>query len=477
MELLMLPEELLLSIIASIDDITTLRHAATVCKHLNDLVEPYLYQSLTITDGSQAVMLEEAIAKRPFRGSHIRSLLASTRFTKAKGIEHLPGSLAAMRNLRELSLETPDCNQKEPGERIPWIRLQERYERIFQHSSLLLPPQTRSLPRLRSCTSIFAGLLNSLFFRFLADVIGVGSLHFVDELKELCSLAKYASLFLHPTLRFLRISCASTDYPSQILPTIRGDTQFFHSTSLETLHLEECDLFPATLALLLCFPRALKSLIISEGTRYKPRNGHFVRKHGNMIPKELTNALNVQKESLEHLSLSLGFCLRIGQHVDDPQYHLDFSAFESLRVLELDSRASKLMAPRGRTPMGRLPPTVETLKIFRLRLNPLRDIPDSAVLGPTDLNMPFSTVALLRRIKDAYPKFKRLEYLMEYSADFDGELEDAIQPEILILVRLSHGDMHRSKFRLSDDALKLLGERSATIKEFGIQMKLGILVT
>jgi len=56
MELLMLPEELLLSIIASIDDINTLRHAATVCKHLNDLVEPYLYQSITISDGSQAVM-------------------------------------------------------------------------------------------------------------------------------------------------------------------------------------------------------------------------------------------------------------------------------------------------------------------------------------------------------------------------------------------------------------------------------------
>jgi hypothetical protein len=206
--------------------------------------------------------------------------------------------------------------------------------------------------------------------------------------------------------------------------------------------------------------------------------GHFVRKHGNMIPKELTDALNVQKESLEHLSLSLGFCLKRGQHVDDPQYHLDFSALESLRVLELDSRASKLMAPRGRTPMGRLPPNVETLKIFRLKINPLRDIPGSAVLGPTDLNMPFSTIALLRGIKDAYPKFKRLEYLMEYSADFDGELEDAIQPEILILVRLSHNDMHRSKFRLSDDALKLLGEHSATIKEkFGIQMKLGILVT
>lgn len=155
MELLMLPGELLLAIVASVDDVVTLRQLAAVCQRFNDLTEPFLYQSLIVSDGSQAAMLAEAIANRPSRASHIRSLLASTKFEKARGIEQLPGSLAVMHNLRDLSLETPDCNLKEPGERIPWIRLQERYERIFQHSSLLLPPQARSLPRLRSCTSCF----------------------------------------------------------------------------------------------------------------------------------------------------------------------------------------------------------------------------------------------------------------------------------------------------------------------------------
>jgi hypothetical protein len=288
-------------------------------------------------------------------------------------------------------------------------------------------------------------------------------------------LAKYASLFLHPTLRSLRISCASTDYPSRILPTIQGDSQFLYSTSLEELHFEECDLLPATLALLLNFPRTLRSLTISEGTRYKPRNGNFVRQHGNMIPEELIDALNVQKDSLEHLSLNLGFTLRLGQHVDDPQYHLDFSALKLLRFLELDNRALKLMAPRGRNPMGRLPPNIETLRVFRLKLNPLRDLP---VLNPTDLNMPFCNVALLHRIKNAYPGFKGLEYVMEYSTDFDGELEDVIRREVLNLVRLSHDEMHRSEFRLSAEALKMLQDRSATIQEkFGIQLKLSILVT
>ena len=197
-----------------------------------------------------------------------------------------------------------------------------------------------------------------------------------------------------------------------------------------------------------------------------------------MIPEKLIDALNVQKDSLEHLSLSLGFTLRLGQHVDDPQYHLDFSAFELLRVLELDNRALKLMAPRGRNPMGRLPPNIETLKVFRLKLNPLLDLRGSAVLGPTDLNMPFCSVALLHRINNAYPGFKELEYVMECSSDFDGDLEDAVQREIFNLVRLNHDEMHRSEFRLSDDALKILQDRSTTIQEkFGIQLKLGILVT
>jgi hypothetical protein len=150
----MLPGELLSSVVASIDDVITLRQVAAVCKRLNDLTEPFLYQSLIVSDGSQAVMLGEAIAKRPSRALHVRSLLSSTKFEKAQGIDKLPGSLAVMHNLQNLSLETPDCNKKEPGERIPWIMLQERYERIFQHSSLLLPQQARSLPRLRSCTSI-----------------------------------------------------------------------------------------------------------------------------------------------------------------------------------------------------------------------------------------------------------------------------------------------------------------------------------
>ncbi len=156
MELLMLPDELLHHIVASIEDTPTLCEVAAGCRRLNSLAEPFLYRSIIISDGSQAVALAKAIASRPVRASYVRKLLVSTKFEKAPGINQLPSSLSRMENLQDLSLETPDCNMKKPGERVPWIMLQDRYERIFQHSSLLLPPGSRNLPRLRSCTSKYS---------------------------------------------------------------------------------------------------------------------------------------------------------------------------------------------------------------------------------------------------------------------------------------------------------------------------------
>lgn len=308
-----------------------------------------------------------------------------------------------------------------------------------------------------------------------------GTLHFVDDLLEICSLSKYASLFLHPTLRSLRISCASTGYPAELLPTIQNDDQFLHSSALEHLHLEECDLLPESLAILLSFPKALKSLIISEGVRYKPRNGYHVRRHGNMIPQELVAALNVQSESLEQLSLGLGFSLTRSHSVDDTRYHLDLSALEALRTLDLDRRALKLMAPRGRGPIGRLPPNIESLKICRLPLIPLRSFPASSLLGPEDLQMPLCELGLLRRIKSFHPELKDLTYVLEYSTDFDSDLEDAfdaVPPEIRTLVRLSHEEMHQSEFRFNAAGLRFLNDRATGLREkCGLQLRVGIVVT
>jgi hypothetical protein len=56
-----------------------------------------------------------------------------------------------MYNLRKLRLETPDCNAHETEDRLPWIALQDRYERAFQAASVLLPTSQRRLPNLENC--------------------------------------------------------------------------------------------------------------------------------------------------------------------------------------------------------------------------------------------------------------------------------------------------------------------------------------
>ncbi len=200
-----------------------------------------------------------------------------------------------------------------------------------------------------------------------------------------------------------------------------------------------------------------------------------------MIPEELIQALNVQSESLEHLSLNLGFTLSRNQNVDDSTFHLDLSAMEALRDLELDRRALRLISPRGGTPVGRLPPSLSSLKIFRLSLIPLRTIPASSMLGPEDLQMPLCELNLLKRIKNMYPSLKNLSYVLEYSTDFDGDFEDAIDAiplEIQLLVRMSHDAMYTSDFQLNRAALKNLQERSTILRErFGLHLKIGILVT
>ena len=72
-------------------------------------------------------------------------------------------------------------------------------------------------------------------------------------------MTKYAMLFLHPNLRSLTMSCASTDFPDRLLTQFQDDETLVGSTKLEHLHLEECDIYSPTLAILLGFPRALKS--------------------------------------------------------------------------------------------------------------------------------------------------------------------------------------------------------------------------
>ncbi|KIW68986.1 hypothetical protein PV04_04893 [Phialophora macrospora] len=418
--LLHLPDEVLINIF-SFFDFRTLCHITYVCKHFDDLAEPFLYHTIQITSGSQASALSASLHANPRRATWIRSLLVSTKFGDDHGLSTLPPYIALMRNLHTLRLETPDCNTKFPDERVPWVNLQDRYERIFEAASAVVPDEAeRALPHLKHCT-----------------------LHFVDGQKEIYSMTKYAMLFLHPRLKSLTMSCASTDFPDRLLTQFQEDETLVGSTDLEHLHLEECDINSPSLAILLSFPRALKSLKISEGIRYDGMFTRSSRMHGNVTPGSFVDAIAERcTESLEHLSLSLGYSRPSHQSFNHPGQHLNLSKFCAMKQLDLDVRTVNLVRVRAlcdHATWRRLPPNLETLKVFGI---PLGDRPPFH--ARRRVWFPFDTCIVTDKVRHGVRLLKNLVYSYEYyreddeprlSVSDDGDTVEQIS-QVLLAQRL-----------------------------------------
>lgn len=149
--LLDLPDEVLITIVAYLD-FNSLFDASLVCKHFNDLVEPFLYHSIEILDGEQASILSASLQANDRRAPWICSLMVSVKFGDDQGVHTLPPYISRMCNLQDLCLETPDCNSKSQEERVTWVSLQDRYERIFGSASAVVPESVgRLLPNLQTC--------------------------------------------------------------------------------------------------------------------------------------------------------------------------------------------------------------------------------------------------------------------------------------------------------------------------------------
>lgn len=169
--LLDLPDEVLICIFGFLD-FRALGRASLACKHFADLAEPFKYRGIEITTGHQASGLASALHDKPNRATWIRSLLISTKFGDDHGLVNLPPHLTLMSNLEHLCLETPDCNAKVPEERVNWVSLQERYERVFEAASAVVPKGVeRVLPHLKTCMlllSRFLGVLTDSESRHIA---------------------------------------------------------------------------------------------------------------------------------------------------------------------------------------------------------------------------------------------------------------------------------------------------------------------
>ena len=395
-KLLGLPDEIQVSIFTFLD-FKTLLQAVLVSKHFRDLGEPFLYHDLTVLNGRQGSALAASLFTNSRRVTWVRSLLVSTKFGEDEGLAQLPHFIARMTQIQDLRLETPDCNLKDPEERVGWVSLQDSYERVFEVASALVEgTMARCLPNLKTCT-----------------------IHFVDETKAIYSMTRYSALFLHPNLRSLTVSCGSTSWPKNLWRDLKDHPFLVKSTRLEHLHLEECDIYPPTLAIILSFPRELKSLKISEGVRY---DGTFSdrgsRMHGNVCPASLVDAIAEScGESLELLSLSLGHARRRGQQIYHYGQHLNLTRLESLKHLEVDLRTVNLVRTRpscDHATWRRLPASLETLKIFSI---PLGQRTPFRALGKA--YFPFDTCLVRAKAEHGVPNLKQLTYSYEYYREDD----------------------------------------------------------
>ena len=383
--LLDLPDEILVNIVSFLDA-DGLRKARTVCSHLDNLAQPFLYESFDIFHGKRARGLVDLLRRNPRRSHWLKSIMVSVRHDEDAGVEQIPLYLSRMQNLRDLILETPDCNARTAPDRVKWVNLQRAYESVFRQSSVAVAPADRALPNLESCT-----------------------LHFVDDQVSLYPLTKYSSIFLHPTLKSLTVSCACTDHPGKILKDYR---QYKHTTALQHLHLEECDFDPASLEVLLKFPKALKSLKISEGVRYNDEHlsNRPSRLHGNLNPSLLSYALTQSvAHSLETLSLSLGYQRRRGDPLNSPGRSLDLTQLTQLKQLDVSMTTLGLIITRpdcDHATYRRLPPSLEHIRVFSIPLVILRGRPQK----------PFQPCFFTQKATHGLPNLNQVTFCYEYQS-------------------------------------------------------------
>lgn len=383
--LLALPDEILINIVSYLDSTESLCEARQVCSHLKELVDPIIFRDYDILHGEKSSRLAILLGRDDRRAAWLRSVLVSTKYDEDRGLEHFPNYLRRMRNLKNLILETPDCNSKSPKDRVRWVNLQKQYEAIFQQSSVAIPQEQRLLPNLEECT-----------------------MHFVDDTVSLYPLTKYSSIFLHPTLKSLTLSCCCTDLPSNILKDYR---QYRRTTALEHVHFEECDFDSDSLEILLKFPKELKSLKMSEGERYSNDFGsRHSRLHGNLNPGLLSHTLSKSvSNSLEILSISLGFQRARGQTINSPGRSLELKPLTNLKRLEIGMSTLGLLITRPKCDhqlYRRLPASLETIRVFTIPLLILRGKPPS----------PFQPCVIRDKAAHGLPNLKHLIYCYEYQA-------------------------------------------------------------
>lgn len=120
--LLDLPTELITDIVEYINDLETFRALVSTCSRLQSITEPALYRSIFHRTGEAAIDLCKAIDARPERANAINVIESRCKWQKRAGLISLAPVISRAKNLKELTIESPYCNNAYGKEVELWRR-------------------------------------------------------------------------------------------------------------------------------------------------------------------------------------------------------------------------------------------------------------------------------------------------------------------------------------------------------------------
>lgn len=347
LQLLDLPNELILRIIQCIDDNETLYATCRVNDLFRTYAQPLIGIDYIVTCSEDGQWAITKIGEHPPRAQQITSLaVAYPERVHERGSSFFP-AVANMARLENFVIEATDV----PPAHRDWAthsgypNEQEEVARLFHNASLLRPSNERILTQLRSC-----------------------EIQFLYDDHNLWDLSSAYVIFLHPTLQNLTVSCGGWPYADggvlkqvenrDILHNLAKHPQ---STKLQTLTFEQCDVNLTALKTILGLPKALKHLKIHECRHYHHPSGWATQKRHLYV-----EALSPLTRTLESLSISLS---SVTQGISLYSDAVDWSPFTSLHTIAV----SPINILLGKYPKGdlnlkpltkKLPPKLETIRIW-----------------------------------------------------------------------------------------------------------------
>lgn len=146
--ILELPDELVTIMVEHINDLKTLLNLATTCRRLQDIAEQKIYRHLFFRTGRKTYNCYAALRQLPNRAKAIQSIQIPCDHKHIQRFAMIEKTLIKANNLRDLMIESPECNNGEFEEEEAW---QEMARHIFNPFSLAINAGSTRLQRLQKC--------------------------------------------------------------------------------------------------------------------------------------------------------------------------------------------------------------------------------------------------------------------------------------------------------------------------------------